>query len=73
MITGVSLRSLQSYIALVEHGVEPNAIVGRKRGEEKVKTQLARVWLHHYADLHDSSPYRSQRNVTEVCYVSICY
>jgi hypothetical protein len=67
MITGLSVRSLQNYIALVQQGVEPSAIVGRKRGDERMKTQYARVWLTHYADLHDSSPHRSQRGITEVC------
>jgi hypothetical protein len=66
MITGLGLRTLQTYIALVQRGVAPNAVVGRKRGEGMVKTEMARAWLTHYADLHDSSPYRSHRGVTEV-------
>lgn len=69
MITGLGLRSLQTYISLVEHGVEPSYSVGRKEGVKRVKTEQARAWLHHYASLHDSSPYRSQKKVTEVSIV----
>ena len=66
MITGLGLRTLQNYISWVEHGIEPNFLVGRKAGLKRVKTEQARAWLQHYADLHDSSPYRSQKTVTEV-------
>lgn len=66
MITGLSVRCLHTYIANVERGIEPNALAGRPLGQERVKTEMARAWLTHYADLHDSSPNRSQRGVTEV-------
>jgi hypothetical protein len=75
MITGVGLRSLQTYTALVEQGIEPNSLAGRRQGDAMAKTEMARAWLNHYANLHDSLPNKSQRGVTEVGrhdWVGIC-
>jgi hypothetical protein len=66
IITGIGLRALQTYVAEVKRGVEPNSRAGRREGWEMTKTELARAWLSHYADLHDSMPHKSIRGVTEV-------
>lgn len=66
MITGVSLRTLQSYISRVKRGEEGFAAVGRPSGWEGIKSELARCFLNHYASCHDKMPNATVDGIPEV-------
>ena len=61
MITGLSPRCLQRYIAHVKASRRPS-VVGKKLGQRSAKSEAVRAFLDHYASMHDYSPNETNKS-----------